>query len=160
MDNYFRGCPAVMDDGRLFTDYRSSQVREELFRHRNCIISENEARTLRIDNGARILDTEWNHIRRNKSCFPQKHCYHSHPATRVSTIYNNSEILAYNGQIPRPRCNKSCHDYRATETPGSRRGRPGCEKKQVVGSGYPLERCPQMCKRSRRLLPDNLRKNE
>jgi hypothetical protein len=52
MDNYFRGCPAVMSDGRLFTDYRSSQVREELFRHRNCVISENEARTLRIDNGS------------------------------------------------------------------------------------------------------------
>lgn len=157
MDNYFRGCPAMMEDGRLFTDYRSSQVREELFRYKNCVVSENEARTLRIDNGETIMDDEWDHLRKTRSCFPREHCYHTHPTTRVTSAYNNAEILANNGLLPRPKCNVGCHDYRLTVSTGSKKGRPGCKTTRVVGGGYPLERCPSRCAKTNRLLPEKLR---
>ena len=34
MDNYYQGCPPMMNDGRGLTDYRSSQVREERFKYK------------------------------------------------------------------------------------------------------------------------------
>lgn len=157
MDNYYHECPPMMDDGRLFTDYRSSQVREEIFRYKNCVTSENEARTLRIENGTQIMDDEWDHIRKTKSCFTQKRCFHKHPTTRVTTFYNNAEILAYNGELPTPPCDIGCHDYRLTVTPGSKRGIKGCTPgPKVPGHGYPPERCPSRCAKTKRIRPDKL----
>jgi hypothetical protein len=157
MDNFFKGCPPMMDDGRLFTDYRSSQVREEIFREKNCAISENEARTIRIEKADDILDDEWDYLRKTRSCFPEKKCYYKNPMTRVTTAYNNAELLAYNGYIPAPECNIDCHDMRATITVGSVNGRPGCiKKKKLAYGGYPPDRCPTMCARTDRLKPDGL----
>lgn len=156
MDNFFLECPPMMEDGRLFTDYRASQVREEVFRHRHCVISENEARTLRAEHGGDIMDEEWEHLRDTRSCFPKKKCYHQHPRTRTSTSYNNAETLAYNGVIPAPKCAPGCHDYRLTVTNGSRAGRKNCSPPSGKW-GYPADRCPRRCKRSQRLVPDGLR---
>jgi len=156
MDNFYDGCPPMMDDGRLFTDYRSSQVREEVFRQRHCTMSENEARTFRIENADRLMDEEWTHQRNTKSCFPQKKCFHNHPNTRVSTSYNNAEILAYNGELPAPKCAPGCHDFRLTVTKGSVAGRKNCKPSSEENWGYPADRCPQRCNRSKRLVPDGL----
>lgn len=160
MDNYFHECPPMMDDGRLFTDYRSSQVREELFRFKNCVNSENEARTLRIDNGEEIMDDDWNKTRQTKSCFPNKVCFHKHPKTKVTTSYNNAEMLAYNGIIPAPPCYRDCFDFRMTSTKGSRTPRPGCAKgskqSQQPYYGYPTSRQPVRIPKSNRVLPDGL----
>ena len=158
MDNYFKECPPMMDDGRLFTDFRSSQVREELFRYKNCVSSENEARTLRIENADEIMDRDWTHLRANKSCFPRKRCFHKQPMTRVTTAYNNAEILAYNGELPAPECNMDCYDYRMTMTPGSAKGRPGCAQSHGInlGTGYPTNRCPVRCAKTNRLKPEKL----
>jgi hypothetical protein len=157
MDNYFHQCPPMMDDGRLFTDYRSSQVREEIFRYKNCVVSENEARTLRMDNGSQILDDEWNLDRATRSCMPEKKCFHKYPITRVTTEYNNAELLAYNGEIVAPSCDNDCFDYRATVTPGSIKGRPKCFN--VKDNNYKVffdETCPKRCTKSNRLLPEAL----
>ena len=157
MDNYFRGCPPMMDDGRLFTDYRSSQVREELFRHKNCVISENEARTLRIENGDKIMDSEWEYLRNTRSCFNNKKCFHKNLSTRVTSAYNNAELLAYNGELPAPRCELDCHDYRISMTSGSKNGRKGCVQKPISEyAGYPADRCPSRCAKTNRLPPENL----
>lgn len=157
MDNYFNECPPMMNDGRLFTDFRSSQVREELFRHNNCVLSENEARTLRIENGNRILDTEWGNLRKTKSCFPRKMCFHKHPTTRVTTSYNNAETLAYNGYLQAPKCDGDCYDFRLTSTVGSRQPRLGCNEENNKGfHGYPNERCPVICPRTNRMKPERL----
>ena len=157
MDNYFQGCPPMMDDGRLFTDYRSSQVREELFRYNNCVASENESRTLRIDNAEDIMDRDWLQIRANKSCFPRRKCFHKNPTTRVTTAYNNAELLAYNGELPAPECNLDCYDYRATVTKGSLQGKPGCNhNKASPYAGYSPARCPVRCPQTNRLRPERL----
>lgn len=156
LDNYFKDCPGMMDDGRMFTDYRSSQVREELFRHKHCVNSENEARTLRIDYAEDMLDTEWQRSIRDKSCWPRKQCFHHHPTVRVTTEYNNAETLAYNGALPTPRCSTRCHDYRMTVTPGSRKGRNNCSTDLVTHTGYPSSRYPKRCAKTKRHLPERL----
>lgn len=161
VDNFWEGCPPMMEDGRLFTDYRSSQVREEVFRHKHCVISENEARTLRIENAEAIMDEEWEHLRNTRSCFPKKNCYHKNPRTLVSTAYNNAEILAYNGVLDSPLCDAECHDYRLTTTGGSMSGLKKCASNNSDNSdnsdlGYPQNRCPPRCERSNRLVPDGL----
>lgn len=161
MDNYFRDCPPMMSDGRLFSDYRSSQVREEIFRNQNCVYTENEARTLRIENGEQIMDREWDNMVASRYCHPSKKCFHKHPTTRVTSAYNNAEILAYNGELPVPACDTECHDYRLTVTKGSRSGRPDCvqHNPQDTFSGYPKDRCPPRCKRTNRIIPEALRQN-
>lgn len=157
MDNYFQECPPMMNDGRLFTDYRSSQVREELFRHKSCVISENEARTLRIENAEDLMDNEWDWLRLTKSCYPRTHCFHKHPITRVTSAYNNAETLAYNGIIPAPTCDPACYDFRTTSTRGSRRPKRTCTTtQQTPFNGYPTERCPVKCPRSNRIKPERL----
>lgn len=161
MDNYFQECPPMMNDGRLFTDYRSSQVREELFKHKKCIMSENEARTLRIENAEDILDNEWEQIRQSKSCHPKKRCYHKYPTTRVTTAYNNAEILAYNGMIPAPICDSQCYDFRATSTQGRNKLKKSCVSIQSTPCyGYPANKCPNKCPRSNREVPDRLYNDE
>lgn len=158
MDNYFHECPPMMDDGRLFTDYRSSQVREELFRYKNCVASENEARLFRIDNGEDIMDKEWDQTQQSKSCFPRKVCFHKYPTTKVSTVYNNAEILAYNGILPAPICDDRCFDFRMTATKGSRQVRPGCTNTQQTSStfGYPSDRWPEKTSKMNQIKPDGL----
>jgi len=156
MDNYFQGCPPMMNDGRLFTDYRSSQVREELYRYNNCVRSENEARTLRIENANQQMDEEWEYLRDTRSCFPRKNCFHRHPSTRVTTNYNTAELLAYNGEIKPTKCGTDCSDYRLTATEGSARGRSRCADQSVPFEGYQNEKCPNRCAKTNRLMPDRL----
>jgi hypothetical protein len=145
-----------MNDGREFTDYRSSQVREEIFRYKNCLSSENETRTFRINNGDKIMDNEWNYLMKNKYCFPRKNCYHHNPKTLVSSTYNNGEVLAYNGIIAQPKCQNRCHHYRLTLTEQAKKQYDNCADENMVNSGYPVSRCPKKCNRSKRRIPDGL----
>ena len=142
MDNYFNECPPMMDDGRLFTDYRSSQVREEVYRFKNSVISENETRMLRTNEAETIMDREWKNLRETNSCFTQKRCFHLQPITQVSSIYNNAEVLAYNGLLPALKCDVDCQDYRLTLTKGSTEERSGCIENQQ--NNYPNERRPEI----------------
>ena len=156
MDNYFKECPPMMDDGRLFTDYRSSQVREEVYRFKNSIMSENESRMLRTSNAETIMDTEWKNLRDKKSCFTQKRCFHKHPTTLVSSAYNNAEILSYNGFLPAPACDIDCQDYRLTRTRGSTQKRSGCDDNNQ-GQHYPATRRTVRYLKTNRMVPDALR---
>ena len=130
MDNYLHQCPPMMNDGRGFTDYRSSHVREEIFKNDNRCLSENEARMLRIENAEKIMDHEWNYLKNNKSCSSQKTSFHNSPTTRVTTVYNNAEILAYNGKSPVREYNSNGNDYRMTTTNGNIVEKPKNKKMQ------------------------------
>lgn len=156
MDNYFNECPPMMDDGRLFTDYRSSQVREELYRFKNSVITENEARMLRTNEAETIMDTEWKNLRTNKSCFTQKKCFHLYPTTQVSSIYNNAEILARNGQFDALACDIKHNDYRLTTTIGSEQYKSEYNDAQQ-NNNYPIERLPIRYHKINRIIPDGLR---
>jgi hypothetical protein len=160
MDNYFQQCPAMMSDGRLFTDYRSSQIREQQFRYENDVESENEARTYRIVNAEDIMDSEWDIMRNKKSCFSRQNCFHDQSTTRVSNVYNNAELLAYNGVIPAPRCNKNCCDFRLTYTKGSKHPNSGCtmssQQSNRSEEGYPTDRYPARYPKTNTIIPENL----
>jgi hypothetical protein len=157
MDNYFKECPPMMDDGRGLTDFRSSQVREELFRYKNGVSSENESRTFRINNGEQLMDNEWNKLRESRSCFPKQVCFHQSPTTRVTSAYNNAEILAYNGDLEAPKCAVDPRDYRMTSTNGSRVGKSVSKDNNVDQyAGYPKDRCPVRIPNSNRLQPERL----
>lgn len=156
MDNYFKECPPMMDDGRLFTDYRSSQVREEVYRFKNSVTTENETRMLRTNNAETIMDAEWKNLRDTKSCFTQKRCFHKNPTTLVSSVYNNAEIHAYNGLLPAPACDVNCQDYRLTDTRGSTQERPGCQDTHHTND-YPPSRRPVRYYKTNRIVPDSLR---
>jgi len=146
MDNYFKECPAMMSDGRLFTDYRSSQVREELFREQHCLKSENQARAYRIDNGEQLLDNEWLSLKTKNDCHPRKKCFHKAPMTRTTSLYNNAEILAYNSVIPAPQCDFYCNDYRLTKTNGIVNQK--CLEKRSPYNGYSIANCPSRCSKN------------
>lgn len=141
MDNYFKQCPPKMNDSRGFTDYRSSQVREEFFRHNNCLKSENETRLFRTDNADVIIDNEWESILNKNYCRPNKYCYHLAPTTRVTNEYNTAELLSYNGKLPKHSCSnmQGCQHYRATETTKSMTGKKTDNSVKITPTNY---KCP------------------
>lgn len=156
MDNYFKECPAMMSDGRLFTDYRSSQVREEQFKYANCILSENESRLLRSKNGELILDSTWERLEKTKSCRPNKVCYHqNNPTTRVTTVYNNNELQTYNGVLPREQCVPLCKGFRATATSKSVETDEACRSVNVCNPKVN----PTVCSRPFRFWGERLDEN-
>jgi hypothetical protein len=116
MDNYFLTCPAMMSDGRLFTDYRASQVREDVLKKNNRLETENDVRSFITENGDRMLNNEWNKITQNVMCYPRKECFHNNERTKVTTLKNNSEILVYNKVKPNYNTCNRMSDYRLTNT--------------------------------------------
>ena len=154
MDNYYQECPAMMNDSRGLTDYRSSQVREELFKYRNNLYNENETRTTRINNGEKIMVNEWTTLKDKRACFPKKKCFHLHPITNVTTAYNNMEMMAYNGDIPAPKCEYQVdRDYRMTNFDSY----DTCidAKKMNSQNGYPINRQP-IKNKINRVLPERI----
>ena len=117
MDNYFLDCPALMSDGRLLTDYRASQIREKLFRRNNQLYTDSNVRTFITNNGEQLINAEWDSIKQNKMCNPQKRCIHTNETTKVSTEKNNEEILMYNNIKSNTNiCPTNEKDYRLVST--------------------------------------------
>lgn len=122
MDNYFRGFPPMMSDGRQFTDYRSPQVREKLFKYKHGLTTENEIRTFSINNGEQIINNEWNYI--NQSNYVNRNHIHKAPTTKVHATFNNTETLIYNKDKPNSKININMDgDFRLTQT---------CNPKQIL----------------------------
>lgn len=115
MNNNFHDLPAIMNDGRMFTDYRSSQVREEIFKNKHCIGNENEARHYRMDNAEILMNDEWSYLKEKNAKYVNKKQFNKHNSTMVSNTYNTEQLLAYNNIIPQPSTqNIDCQDYRLT----------------------------------------------
>lgn len=79
MDNRVQQCPPMMSDGRLFTDWRSSSTREQYNKYINDIPSEYDYRAFLINNAQTIMDNEWTHIRKTRSCWDNS-CIHTYPS--------------------------------------------------------------------------------
>jgi hypothetical protein len=159
MDNFYHQCPPMMNDGRFLTDFRSSTIREELFKYKFCAATENEARTLRMDHGEKLLDDEWKHIKQTKYCYPRKQHFHLNPSTRVSSQYNNMEIRAYNGELAVPTFDVDSHDYRSTVTSENQKALQSARNKKIY-AGYIEYLQQKYCPKSNRILPENLRGDE
>jgi hypothetical protein len=122
MDNFFKTCPPVMDDARLFTDYRPSATREQYLKNINGIVNEDNYRIFLQKNADHIMDKEWQFTKQTKSCFNNK-CIHVYP-TRSTPNLNNEELRVYNAVrtgkpvLKNVECSK-LNDYRLTHTEGS-----------------------------------------
>ena len=120
MDNFFQSCPAKMEDGRLFTDYRSSQVREMEFKVQNGYVSENQTRTARIEHADKILHDQWNYLKQTVYCDTRPQCFHFSPTTLSTNQQNYEEIRNYNTKNPVKKCVNWCDNYQAIQQPCDR----------------------------------------
>ena len=68
VDNYFQGCPAVMSDGRIFSDYRTATRREEFTKYSNGIVRDDIYRLFLEDNADKIMDQTFQTYKQNDSC--------------------------------------------------------------------------------------------
>lgn len=117
MDNYFKQCPALMSDGRLFTDYRMPTRREEHIKYMNGVTRNDDYRMFLQQNAETIMDREWDSMKQKKSCFVSE-CIHNYP-TRVYPPWFVEEINNYDSLPKKNRKKFTCepeNDYRLTVT--------------------------------------------
>jgi hypothetical protein len=121
MDNFLNQCPPRMSDARLFTDYRTATRREEYVKYINNIVRDDEYRLFLQQKAETIMDNEWNHYRKTKSCWTNQCLYNS--PTRVHPSSFTNELKAYNSLKTQETKQKfACepqNDYRATVTTGT-----------------------------------------
>jgi hypothetical protein len=95
MDNYFKMCPAMMSDGRIFTDYRTSTTREQYNKISGGFARDDDYRLYLQSNGSNILNGEWENNKKKYYCFPNV-CYHTNPL-RSSNALDIKEMRNYTG---------------------------------------------------------------
>jgi hypothetical protein len=126
MDNFFKGCPARMEDGQYLTDYRQADTREQYIKSINGIVRQDDYRIFLQQNAEKIMDAEWQIMRKLNSCATNA-CIHNYP-TVVNPGQLNEEINIYNAvrthridpsNSSYPKC-KKYQDYRITHTNGTR----------------------------------------
>lgn len=121
MDNFNKDCPAMMSDGRLFTDYRTSHRREMYNKAINGIVRDDDYRMFLQNKAETIMDRTWDFTKKTSSCAPNV-CIHTHP-TRSTPTLNYEEMRLYNavrtGKYLKkmPAC-KKLSDYRMSVTKG------------------------------------------
>ena len=67
-DNKYPNCPALMSDGRLFTDYKTATRRNEYIKHVNGFHRDDEYRAFLQSNGATMIGNLWNYHKTHNSC--------------------------------------------------------------------------------------------
>jgi hypothetical protein len=129
MDNYWNSetcqCPPKMERGDFLTDLRTPARRELYNMYINGIQRDDDMRTFYQQNAEKIMDSEWDYLKRTQSCFTNS-CLHQNP-TRSSPSADYNEMRLYNDvrtnkirkNDPKfPICPK-LKDYRMTMTPNS-----------------------------------------
>jgi len=69
-NNRYPDCPAIMDDGRAFTDYRSSCYINNVLRTQNGIKNSYDYRQFLINNGSKLINTIRLYNIEKSSCKP------------------------------------------------------------------------------------------
>ena len=67
-DNKYFNCPARMDDGRTFTDYRPSSTVDDMIRYSNNIMGSNDYRQFLIHNAKNIMEINNNYTESKVGC--------------------------------------------------------------------------------------------
>ena len=66
MDNYFQKCPAMMEDGKIYTDYSDSVVRDSKIKQDNKLIDHNEYREFLQTNAKFLIDSTWSAMKKTE----------------------------------------------------------------------------------------------
>jgi hypothetical protein len=69
-NNKYKNCPAFMEDGRLFTDYRSSHYVDKFIQAENKIMNSFEYRMFLTRNGSQIINKNNDYIQKEYACSP------------------------------------------------------------------------------------------
>ena len=67
-NNKYFDCPARMDDGRAFTDYRSSSSVDDMIRYSNNVLGSYEYRQFLINNSKNIMAINNNYVNSKMGC--------------------------------------------------------------------------------------------
>jgi hypothetical protein len=67
-NNKYFDCPARMDDGRIFTDYRPSSSVDDMIRYSNNVMSSYEYRQFLINNATNIMNVNMNYTLDKVGC--------------------------------------------------------------------------------------------
>lgn len=86
-NNKYFDCPARMDDGRTFTDYRSSSHVDDMIRYSNNIMGSYEYRQFLINNATNIMDINNQYTSNKVGC---KSCNAMHIPFHTKCDINNS----------------------------------------------------------------------
>lgn len=78
MDNFFKNCPAKMEDGRHITDYQSQTRRDEYIKFMNNIYRDDQYRLFLQSNGKDIMNKEWEFYNKYDRCW-DNYCIHHYP---------------------------------------------------------------------------------
>jgi hypothetical protein len=85
-NNKYFDCPARMDDGRIFTDYRPSSSLNDEIRYSNNIMSSFEYRQFLINNGNKIIEMSNNYIKEKAG---SNNCDYKSPPFQNECIINS-----------------------------------------------------------------------
>lgn len=67
-DNKYNDCPALMSDGRIFTDYKASCIVNENLRNKNNLETSDQYRLFLINNAKKIMKTNKKFYEHMASC--------------------------------------------------------------------------------------------
>lgn len=131
MDNFFQNSPAIMSDGRSFTDYTDDTRRNEKIKMMNNIKRDDDYRLFLQKNGQELMDREWKYNKKNNGPW-ETECVHVYPTRTLPQFfdienndYNNLSILNH----PRKKC-MVYKDYRMTEPSENAGIKPVYEKNE------------------------------
>lgn len=119
MDNYYKNCPARMNDGNFLTNYKTSSNYNELIKFKNNIVRDDDYRLFLQQNAEKMMETEWNDLRKNSSCWNNA-CVHVY-GTRMDPRNFEQERKAFDNLFANTtlssdnKC-KQYVDYRLTAT--------------------------------------------
>ena len=141
MDNFFQNCPAMMSDGRHFTDYRTATRREEHIKYLNGYQRDDDYRMFLQGNAEEIINNEWAFNTNKMSCH-ENECIHNQPSTRVlpQLFYKERQDFDNSMKPNQPILRNTCptfSDYRMVQTEPKQLG----QKRQNL---YPVNRPTQM----------------
>lgn len=97
-DNKYFDCPARMDDGRVFTDYRPSYHVDDMIRYSNNVMGSYEYRQFLIHNGTNIMRVNSDYTQDKvacESCNSKSMPFHS--LNNVNDVYSKKHVIDPNG---------------------------------------------------------------
>jgi hypothetical protein len=117
MDNYYKNCPAKMDDGRFTTNYKTSSCINEYIKYVNGITRDDDYRLFLQMNADKLMNIEWDHLKKNDSCWNNA-CVHNYPLRMDPRDFTkerlDANLLFQKNSLPDTLQCKRYADYRLT----------------------------------------------